>query len=312
MTIRPAIKGTLWMVPGAAVMLLLILLVAHFQKGQSATEQLAFKARRAHLVSRMQLGLASASEAEKSAVMAITDRDSTLFADQARAAATEVEHERKELEGIQKQGGTQSEKELLVQFSQAFAEFQRLDDNLLALAVKNTNIRAYDLAFGPEADAANEMNDVLSRIVAANGESSDAKRIMLLAFDAEVAVLRIETLLAPHIAEESDEKMDRIEASMTTQDERVRHALEGLKERPSLSGSADPARAISAYARFSKIRAEILKLSRENTNVRSLAISLNQMRRVTLMCQDGLGALKQAILEEPIKGVVYGPPARPR
>ena len=300
------------MVPGAAVMLLLIILVAHFQKGQSATGQLAFKARRADLVSRIQLGLSSASEAEKSAVMAITDRDSKVFADQARAATTEVERERQELEGLQKTGGTRSEKDLLVRFSEAFAEFQRLDNDLLALAVENTNLKAYALAFGPAADAANEMNDALSRVVAANAESSEARRIALLAFDAEVAALRIQTLLAPHIAEESDEKMDRIEASMSKEDERVRDALKGLKARPSLGGSADLARAISAYARFSTIRAEILKLSRENTNVRSLAISLNEMRKVTVLCQDGLNALKQAILEEPIKGVVYGPPARPR
>lgn len=312
MTTKPAIKGALWVVPGAAVMLFLILLVAHFQKGEDATWQLAFKARRADLVSRMQLGLSSASEAEKSAVMAITDQESTLFADQARAATTEVERERQELEGLQKTGGTGSEKDLFVQFSKAFTEFQHLDNDLLALAVKNSNLKAYSLAFGPAADATNEMNDALSRMVAANAESPDAKKIMLLAFDADLATLRIQTLLAPHIAEESDEKMGRIEASMTKEDERVRNALKGLKARLSPSGSADLARAVSAYARFSSIRAEILKLSRENTNVRSLAISLNEMRKATVLCQDGLSTLKQAILEEPIKGVVYGPPARPR
>jgi hypothetical protein len=33
---------------------------------------------------------------------------------------------------------------------------------------------------------------------------------------------------------------------------------------------------------------------------------------VTLLCQDGLNALRQAILEEPVRGVTYGAPARPR
>ncbi len=77
-------------------------------------------------------------------------------------------------------------------------------------------------------------------------------------------------------------------------------------------GDADLATAASRYARFTKIKTQILALSRENTNVRSLAISLNQKRKVMLLCQEALSALKQAILEEPMKGVTYGPPARPR
>lgn len=52
MTIKPGIKGVLWMAPGAAIMLALILVVAHFQKAENTAEQLAFKARRVDLLSR--------------------------------------------------------------------------------------------------------------------------------------------------------------------------------------------------------------------------------------------------------------------
>ena len=84
------------------------------------------------------------------------------------------------------------------------------------------------------------------------------------------------------------------------------------EQHPSLSGDADLATAASGYARFSKIKTQILALSRENTNVRSLVISLNQKRKVMFLCQDALNSLKQAILEEPIAGVTYGSPAHPR
>jgi len=48
------------------------------------------------------------------------------------------------------------------------------------------------------------------------------------------------------------------------------------------------------------IKAQIIRLPRENTNVRSLAISLNQKRKAMLMCQDALAALEQAIQQEPV------------
>ena len=312
MTIRPGIKDALWMVPGGGLVLLIVLLVLYLHKDQKPAEQLAMKARRVDLVARMETGLASASEAEKSAVLAITDHDSLTYADQARKATVEVERELQELGEFLKVDGTQGEKDLLARFTQIFAEFQRVDNDVLRLAVKNTNLKAYGLAFGPAADAVTEMNTVLSHLVAVNADSSEAKRVMLLAFDAQIAALRIQTLLPPHIAEESSAKMNELETLMVKEDARIRKDLDGLAALPRLSRSADLGTAVTRYARFGEIKAQILALSRENTNIQSLAISLGRKRQVMFACQDSLSALRQAILEEPIAGVTYGLPAKPR
>ncbi len=61
------------------------------------------------------------------------------------------------------------------------------------------------------------------------------------------------------------------------------------------------------FALFNEIRAQIIKLSRENTDVRSVAIALNQKRKVTLMCQDALAALEQAIQQEPVAKAPVSP-----
>jgi hypothetical protein len=312
MTIRPSIKDFLWMVFGAVLLLAVMLAALHFQKGQSPAELLVFKAKRVDLVERMRLALASASEAEKSAVMAITDEDSQKYADQARAATADVERQRNELGQLLDAGGTQREKDTLAQFSKSFTDFQHVDSDLLALAVKNTNIKAYNLAFGPAADAITEMNDALSRLATKSAASPDARTVALLAFGAQTAALRIQALLAPHIAEESDAKMDAMEARMTRDDQEVRKDLHGLAALPMFNGDADLTTATSAYTRFSEVRAKIIPLSRENTNVRSLAISLDQKRKVMFLCQDALAALQQAISEEPIPGVNYGVPSSPR
>src|ERR1035437_1494095 len=127
MKIKHGINDVRWMVTGAVVLCLFIVLVLYFHKGQDPAAQLTFKARRVDLVERMQLDIASASEAEKSAVLAITDQDSQTFADQARAASAKVEQERRELGELLTVGGTQDERELLAQFTKAFAKFQHID-----------------------------------------------------------------------------------------------------------------------------------------------------------------------------------------
>jgi hypothetical protein len=311
---KPSLRDFLWMAVGAAVWLAVILLVLHFQKLQNPAAQLAFKAKRVELVERMRLSLASASEAEKSAVMAIIDEDSQTYADQARKATTTVEQGRRELEQLLEPGGTKNEKDFLTQFSEAFAEFQRIDKDLLDLAVKNTNLKAYSLAFGPAAAALKEMDAALARVVAArsNSISADDLKVMQLADGARIAALRLLTLLPPHIAEESDQKMDEMEAVMAKEDQAVRQNLEGLAALPSLSGNPDLTTATVRYARFTEFKTQILKLSRENTNIRSLTISLSQKRKVMLVCQDALAALEQAIQEEPIAGLSNRTPVSPR
>jgi Four helix bundle sensory module for signal transduction len=286
--------------------------VLHFRETQDPAARLALRARRIDLVARMQLDLASASEAEKSAVLAITDQDSQTFADQARAASTRVEKERRELAELLMAGGTQGERESSAQFATAFAEFQRVDDELLALAVKNTNVKAYGLTFGPAATAVKEMNAALDRLVAANVDSPAARKITLLALAAETSALRLLTLLPPHIAEEDDKKMDALEASMAAEDAQVGKSLDGLTALPKLGNDPELATATARYAAFSRIKPQVLALSRENTNVRSLSISLNEKRKVMLVCQDALAALHEAIVAEPVAGTSYGPPAKPR
>jgi hypothetical protein len=280
---KPGINEARWMTTGAVLLLAVVLVVMHFQRGESPLEQLALKARRLELVSQIRLSLESAAEAEKSAVMAITDEDSRKFADQARAGTAAAEQARRELEKISKPGELDS-------FSKVFTEFQRVDAEVLDLAVKNTNLKASALAFGPATVAVMELDAVLA------SSASPA------ATEARVGAWRLLATLPPHIAEESDARMDAMEAEMTKEDRQIRRSLSEL---------ADPA-AKASYEKFSELRAQILKLSRENTNVRSLTLSLTQKRNVTAACQSALAALQQAIQNESVPGTTPGKVIEPR
>ena len=94
---KPGLRDILWMTGGAALLLACVLLVLHFRDLQTPTTQLAFKATRVELVERIRLSVAVASEAEKSAVLAITDEDSQAYADQAWKATAAVEQGRSAL-----------------------------------------------------------------------------------------------------------------------------------------------------------------------------------------------------------------------
>jgi hypothetical protein len=312
MKVGPRIENVLWMGAGALALAVFLLLGWRFYRAESPAQRLALKATRVDLVGRLELALARGSEAEKSAVLAITDEDSQAFADQARAATADVDRDRQELGRLLEAGGTQGERDLLARFSEAFGDLRRVDDEVLRLAVKNTNLKASALSFGPAAEALAELDGALARAAAKTAASPDALLALRLTSDARIAVLRIQALLAPHIAEESDARMDRMEASMLEEETRARRALAGLGALSRLGGDSDLAAASSALARYVDIKARIVALSRDNTNVRSLALSLNQKRRSLALSLDALGALKQAILEEPIAGVTYGRPTIPR
>ena len=62
------------------------------------------------------------------------------------------------------------------------------------------------------------MNDALTRLVTANVAARGPEAALLHAYGAQTSALRILTLLPPHIAEESDAKMDALEVSIAAED----------------------------------------------------------------------------------------------
>jgi hypothetical protein len=299
MTIKSRLKDASWYAGGVLVLVAAVLLALHYHWSEGIAAKEVTRVRRLELVERLSSVLSSSSEAEKSAVMAVTDEESQEFADRARAASAEVEQTRDELAKLLETGGTRTELDLLSQFSRSLTEFERIDRELLDLAVRNTNLKAYALDFGPAAEALAAMDGALSRILKESATSTDpaARRVMLLAAEAQSGAWRIQALLPPHISEESDRIMDELEARMATEDRTVRSDLEALAA-PLGSGNLDLEKAMSSYARFTELRTQILELSRQNTNVRSLIISLNQKRKVVQMCKDALDSLAQTIREE--------------
>ncbi|QDT74768.1 MCP four helix bundle domain-containing protein [Lacipirellula limnantheis] len=252
-----------------------------------------------HLVAAMLVNLQAASEAEKSAVMAETDEASQTNAAEAQQKSAAVEADRRELSGlIEGNGQAEDEQQLLNEFNTAWAAYQDLDREILALAVENTNLKAVKLSLGPAAEALARFDAALQQLAATAGATPDGAQAAQAAFQAVVAAHNIHTLQGPHIAESSDAEMDRIEGEMTELDKQVSASLETLANLPGAEQQAELAQAQAAYQEFQKVQTQILELSRRNSNVRSLTLSLGKKRLATASCTETLTALQKSIRNE--------------
>lgn len=110
-------------------------------------------------------------------------------------------------------------------------------------------------------------------------------------------MLEIEVLQPPHIADAEDAVMTRLEGEMRASEAVARKSLEELRMATSPAAGLHLAAATAALDAFVVRNREIVTLSRRNSNVRSLALSLGRKRTVTAQCEDQLQALEQALAE---------------
>jgi hypothetical protein len=77
--------------------------------------------------------------------------------------------------------------------------------------------------------------------------------------------------------------------------------MKSLQERASPSARPALATALSALERFEEISRQIVTLSRRNTNVRSLELSLRTKPGLTAACDNSLRELQDMLAGEDIK-----------
>jgi hypothetical protein len=89
--------------------------------------------------------------------------------------------------------------------------------------------------------------------------------------------------------------MRSMETEMTAADDVARRALERLRGLVP-QAAADLAAAAAALDQFKTTNTELVALSRRNSNVRSLALSLGRKRTLTGACDESLRALQDALM----------------
>jgi hypothetical protein len=240
------------------------------------------------------------ADAANRAVMATTDKESADFAREAEQAAQDVRRAADQLAMILVTLRYADEGRLLGEFNTRYSEYQALERTILELAVENSNLKAQHLSFGPvlkEADAFRESLEPLSR----SAPKAEEWHVKALVADALSAVREIQVMQAPHIAEADDQAMTRIEKQMASSEGEARSALEMLA-RLQPGSKTQIAAAALALTRFMDLNAQLIVLSRRNSNVRSLALSLGKKRMLTAGCEESLRALQDALARRGLSG----------
>ena len=258
-------------------------------------------ARARELAADLTVQFTMAADASNRAVMADTDEASTEFAKESKESSQMVQKDVELLRSTLKALGYDAEDKLLTEFEKNLAEYRRVDDGVLGLAVENTNLKAQSLAFGPAQEAANAFRDALAGITPAM--PADRPRLERLAATAILTVREIQVLQAPHIANADEAVMTRMEQQMSTSEGAAKRALDAL--RPLASAASRPKLdvATAALKQFLALNSQIVALSRRNTNVRSLMLSLDETRKLTVACQDNLRALQAALATRGYSGI---------
>lgn len=234
-----------------------------------------------------------ASDAANRSVMADTDEASVAFAGEAEAAKQAVEKDMASLKPLLDSLGYSQEAALLGEFGRVFTEYQVLDRTILELSVQNTNLKAQHLSFVEAGEAAGAFREAVEAVTPLN--TKDQWMVKALSATAVLAVRDIQVLQASHIAERSETAMTGIEQRMATAESTGRGALAALA--PIVHPDSRPRLALASAAldRFMGVNTRILPLSRRNTNVRSLALSLSEKGKLTAAGEASLRSLRDAL-----------------
>jgi hypothetical protein len=240
-----------------------------------------------------------AADAANRAVMADTDETSKDAAQEAMKARAQVEHDIAALEPILKGLGYPADLQSLDEFKKQYEEYKKLDDETLNLAVENTNLKAQRLSFTTAQAAVDAFRKALDTLPSL-ARPGDRPRVEALTARATASVLSIQVVQARHIAESDDRAMTQMEEQMAQADQDARRALADLQPLVP-KGQSALADANTALNQLKTVNDEIIRLSRRNTNVRSLALSLGQKHSLRAKCEAALQALSDSLAQHEFK-----------
>jgi hypothetical protein len=290
-------KRDLW--PVVTIIILLALLIGlgikYRHMSLDINDMVSILNQKTELLSRMRIHLLKSVEAEKSAIMADTEGTSKALAKESQKEAAALEKDRAELGLLIKKDPSAQESKLLEEFDRCWKAFRKTDEAILEFAVKSTNLKAARLSFDKGGAAIKNLEEALHAINSEEPHDKTAVQADRLCCQALTAGLKVVYFQAPHIAASDEKEMDKIEKIIGQNEERMKTALEKLKALVPGYHQLSLQKAQAASEELIKVTAEVIRLSRQNTNIKSFEISLGLKRKETAQCDEILVSLQEAV-----------------
>jgi hypothetical protein len=288
-------SAVLWGIGISVGLLLFVIILAY--NGTHVPLEDTYKniMKKSEILSQMRIDLLKSVEMEKNAVMAVTDTESQKFADQSLAASASVEQNLKLLRSLVDATPLPDEKIFIIEFSNCWTELCLLDKVILELAVQNTNLKAANLSRGKGGEVMRQFEHALEDVMRPYSGTPNEGRVIRLSYRAITAGQKIYNLHNSHIAEASDEKMNQIETQMKVYENEASKSLDGLAGIVGEKSRDALVQAKTAFSEFNEVTAKVLKLSRQNSNIKSLELSLNKKRKIAAVCDEILAAFQEAV-----------------
>jgi hypothetical protein len=138
------------------------------------------------------------------------------------------------------------------------------------------------------------LNDFIDSLSAVAAQTTDPARLRDLS-SASVSALRIQILLPTHIASADEAQMRALEKQIGEQSANVDRVMKELQVDTPEPERGEVGEAATAWQRYGRVNAEVLRLSHENTNVRSSELSTHEKRRATEAVRSAIEALDTEI-----------------
>lgn len=251
------------------------------------------------LLADMRMNLARSSEKEKSAVLSASDEQAAGFAEQSKAAARDVDRDLKKLEASVAKSDSAKEKELVAKFGTSWEEIRQIDAGLLESAMQNTNVKALDLSNTIGAELQQKIDDNLAKLTAKVKPDWRKAQMEKIATDAKLDIRDIALLQSRHIEAASTADKKALEASMQSEQANASAALKALDRMTGKKSHVYIREATTDFGEFMRVNAEIVRLSKLNTNKNATTLSLGKKRKAEAECDRTLEALQKLAAKKP-------------
>lgn len=253
-------------------------------------------AEKVKLAARIRQDLLSVSRDQKNTILAPTTPEMEAFIAKSRQAAAELQEKVEQLRAL----ADTDERERLTQFVQAWSEYGKVNDEILRLALLNSNLVAKGISQGRAADEYRKLVQniqILEDRLESDLESanpSDAKQVarqVLAVNELHRAFISISRMQKNFILSDNQSEMTKISAEIAQGKSEIHNIHDRLEPALDSQGKSILQRISQSFDVYMNLVDEVMEIGIENGNVRAFELSGGKGRELLEQAEGHLAAI---------------------